>query len=175
MRQLKADKFIGARMPVQEYGPGVPAIVCLVAAGIQQARLDPVGESGSIRHPGRTAQSTSKGSTAMAKRQVSALDGNPNRKQTRKRQQPIWTDHRGLDEVHSDAAGIDVGNNEHYVAIAPEKTSQPVQRFGCFTGDLHRLAQFLKTHGIRSVASSRRVSIGFHCMTCLNRKVSRCT
>ena len=88
----------------------------------------------------------------MAKQQVSALDGNPNRKQTRKRQQPIWTDNPGLDEVHSDAAGIEVGNNEHYVAIAPEKTSQPVQRFGCFTGDLHRLAQFLKTHGIRSVA-----------------------
>ena len=57
MRQLKADKFIGARMPDQEYGPGVPAIVCLVAAGMQQARLDPVGESVSIRHPGRTAQS----------------------------------------------------------------------------------------------------------------------
>jgi hypothetical protein len=35
----KADKFIGAFMPDLEYGSGVPAIVCLVAA----ARLDPVG------------------------------------------------------------------------------------------------------------------------------------
>jgi hypothetical protein len=42
----KADKFIGAFMPDVVYGSGVPAIVCLVAA----ARLDPVGESVSIRH-----------------------------------------------------------------------------------------------------------------------------
>ena len=47
----KADKFIGAFMPDVEYGSGVPAIVCLVAA----ARLDPVGESVSIRPLGRTA------------------------------------------------------------------------------------------------------------------------
>jgi len=88
----------------------------------------------------------------MAERQVSALEPKPNRRQKRNRQHPIWTNNPGLDKVHTDAAGIDVGNSEHYVAIAPEKASEPVQRFGCFTGDLRRLACFLKVHGIRSVA-----------------------
>ena len=50
----KADKFIGAFMPDLEYGSGAPAIVCLVAA----TRLDPVGESVSIRPLGRTAVSS---------------------------------------------------------------------------------------------------------------------
>jgi hypothetical protein len=49
-------------MPDQEYGPGVPAIVCLVAADPEQGQLDPAGESVSIRYPGRTAHSTWKGS-----------------------------------------------------------------------------------------------------------------
>ena len=49
----------------------------------------------------------------MAERQVSTLEAKPNRKQTRKRQHPIWTDNPGLDKVHADAAGIDVGNSEH--------------------------------------------------------------
>src|SRR3954454_22549560 len=73
-------------------------------------------------------------------------------KQTRKLDRQIWTESPGLAVVHPDAAGIDVGNSEHYVAIAPEKSAQPVQRFGCFTSDLRNLARFLKAHGIRSVA-----------------------
>lgn len=75
-----------------------------------------------------------------------------NQKQRRKSQRQIWTDNPGLDVVHANSAGIDVGNSEHYVAIAPEKSAESVRRFGCFTGDLQNLAQFLKAHGIRSVA-----------------------
>jgi hypothetical protein len=36
-------------MPDQEYGSGVPAIVCLVAAHLEKEQLDPVGESVSVR------------------------------------------------------------------------------------------------------------------------------
>lgn len=75
-----------------------------------------------------------------------------NRKQRRDRQRNIWSENPGLDVVHADAAGIDVGNAEHYVAIAPGKAAEPVRSFGCFTGDLWELAKFLKEHGIRSVA-----------------------
>ena len=53
--------------------------------------------------------------------------------------------------MHPDAAGIDVGNSEHYVAIAPDKSAEPVRRFGCFTADLRELARFLKEHGIVTV------------------------
>ncbi len=54
--------------------------------------------------------------------------------------------------MHPDAAGIDIGNSEHYVAIAPSKNEEPVRKFGCFTSDLRELARYLKAHGIRSVA-----------------------
>lgn len=81
-----------------------------------------------------------------------AKPAKPNRKQRREQQRKIWTDNPGLDVVHPNAAGIDVGNSEHYVAIAPDKSAEPVRRFGCFTADLRELAQFLKAHGIVSVA-----------------------
>jgi len=80
-----------------------------------------------------------------------AKPAKPNRKQRREQQRKIWTDHPGLDVVHPHAAGIDVGNSEHYVAIAPDKSAEAVRRFGCFTADLRDLAQFLKAHGILSV------------------------
>ena len=50
-----------------------------------------------------------------------------NRKQRRDRQRSIWSENPGLDVVHADAAGIDVGNAEHYVAIAPGKAAEPVR------------------------------------------------
>src|SRR3954453_7396912 len=88
----------------------------------------------------------------MAARLTSNSETKASQKIRRKLQRQSWTDDPGLDVVHPDAAGIDVGNSEHYVAIAPEKSAQPVQRFGCFTSDLRNLARFLKAHGIRSVA-----------------------
>src|SRR6202163_144022 len=80
-----------------------------------------------------------------------AKPARPNRKQRREQQRKIWTANPGLDVVHPHAAGIDVGNSEHYVAIAPDKSAEPVRRFGCFTADLRDLAEFLKAHGIVSV------------------------
>lgn len=56
-----------------------------------------------------------------------------------------------LPVLHLHAAGIDVGNAEHYVAVPPGRDPQPVQRFGSFTGDLHRMAQWLKRCGIQTV------------------------
>jgi len=57
----------------------------------------------------------------------------------------------GLEVVHRDAAGIDIGSREHYVAVGPERDSQPVRSFGCFTEELHRLATWLTECGIRTV------------------------
>lgn len=88
----------------------------------------------------------------MTAAQESTTEAKPNRKQRRERNRRIWTDNPGLDVVHPNAAGIDIGNSEHYVAIAPDKSDEPVRKFGCFTHDLRELAQFLKAHGIRSVA-----------------------
>ena len=42
-------------------------------------------------------------------------------------------DWKALDIVHPDAAGIDVGGSEHWVAISPERDQEPVCCFDCFT------------------------------------------
>lgn len=58
----------------------------------------------------------------------------------------------GLDVVHRDAAGIDVGNAMHMVAIAPKRDAKPVREFGCFTQDLNETARWLVEKGIQTVA-----------------------
>ena len=57
-----------------------------------------------------------------------------------------------LTVINTNAAGIDIGAKEHYVAVAPERDEQPVRRFSAFTQDLHKLAQWLKQCGVTSVA-----------------------
>ena len=58
----------------------------------------------------------------------------------------------GFPLLNPDAAGIDVGAREHYVAVPAEREVQPVRCFGAFTEDLHRLAQWLLQCGIKTVA-----------------------
>jgi hypothetical protein len=54
--------------------------------------------------------------------------------------------------MHPDAAGIDVGNSAHYVAVRPDRDPDSVRRFECFTADLHRLADWLQQCGVTTVA-----------------------
>ena len=48
-----------------------------------------------------------------------------------------------LSTIHPRAAGIDIGSRFHVVAVPPDLTDEPVQTFNSFTGDLHRLADWL--------------------------------
>lgn len=64
----------------------------------------------------------------------------------------IWSREPGLEAVHPDAAGIDIGNREHYAAVPPERDAEPVRAFGCCTQDLQQMAAWLKECGIRTVA-----------------------
>jgi transposase len=74
-------------------------------------------------------------------------------RQERKRlERQLWSENPGLDVVHPDAAGIDIGGSEHYVAVAPNRDPQPVRTFGCFTEDLRRMAEWLHACGVRTVA-----------------------
>jgi transposase len=57
-----------------------------------------------------------------------------------------------LEVMHPNAAGIDVGNGAHYVAVRPDQDTAPVRRFGCFTADLHRVADWLEACGVNTVA-----------------------
>jgi transposase len=75
-----------------------------------------------------------------------------NRKQRRELARKIQADDISLEVVHPDAAGIDIGNEWHYVAVPPKRDSEPVRRFGCTTAELKSMAGWLKQCGIRTVA-----------------------
>jgi transposase len=124
----------------------------MVAAGLEKERFDPVGETDFRFATGPYRLNQQPGEHDMAAKQEGKTEAKPNRKQRREQNRRIWTDNPGLEIVHPDAAGIDIGNREHYVAIAPGKSEMPVRKFGCFTHNLRELAEFLKAHGIRSVA-----------------------
>ncbi|MBZ5725185.1 MAG: IS110 family transposase [Acidobacteriia bacterium] len=67
-------------------------------------------------------------------------------------QQRLHAADPGLQIVHPDAAGIDVGNKSHFVAVPEGRDAQPVQEFGSWTAELKRMAEWLKSCGIRTVA-----------------------
>lgn len=54
--------------------------------------------------------------------------------------------------IHPDAAGVDLGSREHWVAVPQGRAAQSVRCFGTFTPDLEALAQWLAECRIRTVA-----------------------
>ena len=75
-----------------------------------------------------------------------------NRKERREWARRLQSENPGLEVVHPDAAGIDVGNSAHYVAVRPDRDPEPVRRYECFTADLHHMADWLQSCGVRTVA-----------------------
>jgi transposase len=76
------------------------------------------------------------------------------KKQAKQKNRPRnkQVDWKALDIVHPDAAGIDIGGSEHWVAIIPDRDEHPIRCFDCFTADLQELADWLIAKGVRSVA-----------------------
>ncbi len=54
--------------------------------------------------------------------------------------------------LEPDAAGIDIGAEEIYVAVPPDRDEQATRRFSSFTCDLYALAKWLECCRIRTVA-----------------------
>jgi transposase len=75
-----------------------------------------------------------------------------NRSQRRELTRRLWSADPGLTTVHPNAAGVDVGNSEHYAAVPPDRDQQAVRSFPCFTENLRQLVEWLKRCGITSVA-----------------------
>jgi hypothetical protein len=75
-----------------------------------------------------------------------------NRKARKELARRLQSENPGLEVVHPHAAGIDVGNSAHYVAVRPDRDPQPVRRFQWFTADLHRLADWLQDCGVKTAA-----------------------
>ena len=59
---------------------------------------------------------------------------------------------KSLPFIQPDAAGIDIGATEIYVAVPEERDIRPVRKFATFTEDLHRLADWLMACSIKTVA-----------------------
>jgi transposase len=57
-----------------------------------------------------------------------------------------------FERIQPDAAGIDCGQNSHFVSVPPERDPEPLREFRTFTTDLHRLAQWLAQCGVKTVA-----------------------
>lgn len=75
-----------------------------------------------------------------------------NRKQRREMMRQMQSEDLNLEVVHPNAAGIDIGNTSHYVAVPPSRDPQSVRCFGCTTAELKTMAEWLKQCGIRTVA-----------------------
>ena len=54
--------------------------------------------------------------------------------------------------THPNAAGIDIGNASHFVAVPPDRDEDPVREFPSFTTDLSAIADWLSACGVDVVA-----------------------
>lgn len=68
-------------------------------------------------------------------------------RRTRKPKDPT----EGLEVANPNAAAIDVGSAEHWVAVPVGRDKQSVRRFGCCTQDLEALAKWLKACKVDTV------------------------
>jgi transposase len=74
------------------------------------------------------------------------------KQRTRKSAPHSKSDHRSFPTINKDAAGIDIGSEEHWVAVPGDRDEEPVHPFGCYTADLHAMARWLKACGVTTVA-----------------------
>ena len=92
----------------------------------------------------------------MAKREQSTFERlkgkNLNRKERRELQRRLFSEDPGMEILHPNAAGIDIGSESHFVSVPPDRDTDPVQEFGSWTADLERMAEWLTSCGIRTVA-----------------------
>ena len=78
------------------------------------------------------------------------LDNKPMKKHKRAKTKSKAT--KPLHDPQPDAAGVDIGANEIWAAVPPERTEKSVRRFGAFTQDLKELVKWFLACGVRSVA-----------------------
>ena len=75
----------------------------------------------------------------------------------------------GLPVIHDRAAGIDIGARFHVVAVDPQLLDEPMQTFQAFTADIQRMADWLVSLSIETVAME---STGVYWVPC--SKYCRC-
>ncbi len=61
-------------------------------------------------------------------------------------------DDNTLQVINPNAAGIDIGSRVHYVCVPQDRDKECVRKFSSFTDDLHKMADWLKKCGIKTIA-----------------------
>jgi transposase len=69
-----------------------------------------------------------------------------------KKAKPRIVKMEALKQINFNAAGLDIGAAEIWVAIPADRDPEPVRSFETFTVDLHALADWLETVGVDTVA-----------------------
>src|SRR6266852_1134901 len=117
-----------------------------------RARLNSTREGSMKIQPATKAQKDKKASKQASGKATPGKWDEMNRKQRREMMRQMQSEDLSLEVVHPHAAGIDIGNESHYVAVPPSRDPQPVQCFGCTTAELKKMAEWLTQCGIRTVA-----------------------
>ncbi len=91
----------------------------------------------------------------MAKRKMSTFERLQRGKLTGKQREELGrrlqSQDPGLEIIHRDAAGIDVGGGSHFVAVPPGRDPQPIREFGSWTAALQEMAAWLISCKIQTV------------------------
>jgi transposase len=69
------------------------------------------------------------------------MDGSQSRELGRR----VAASDTGLAIVQAHAGGIEVGNEIHFVAVPPDRDTNPVRKFGGWTAALNEMAEWLKS------------------------------
>ncbi len=162
-RQLRPINPLEHSCPITEHGPGIDD--CVDGGGLflkKDESPTPLERLCEFRYPGRVALNSTFDRIEMKpnkQEQQEKASGRPvawqqlNRKQRREWTRKIEVEEISLQVVHPDAAGIDIGNEAHYVAVPPSRDNQPVRRFGCTTAELKDMAAWLRKSRIRTIAT----------------------
>jgi transposase len=92
----------------------------------------------------------------MAKRKRSSFERlqrgeRLSRRERKQIERQLQAEEPGWEIVHRNVAGIDVGNESHFVAVDPRQTDQPIREFGSWTAGLHQMVHWLKTCQVQRV------------------------
>ncbi|HVH72523.1 MAG TPA: transposase [Candidatus Dormibacteraeota bacterium] len=135
----------------------VAAINCLVASCPEKAKLDPVREIvyASPTEPS-LANPTDEVESVMAKRKRSTFERlqrgeKLSRRERKQIDRQFQAENPGWEIIHHNVAGIDVGNESHFVAVDPKRTNQPVREFGSWTAALQEMVVWLKECQVQRV------------------------
>src|SRR6516162_9366955 len=74
----------------------------------------------------------------------------PNKGRQKKRRKGMCLEGRPI--LEKNAAGVDIGAREMFVAVPPDRDGHPVRIFDTFTEDLQKLADWLVSCGVTTVA-----------------------